>query len=207
MTAFLTRVAERALGRGNALRPVVNRYLVAVRDDDARGTLAPANVPAVTPNGGSVKLETPLRVGRGDAPPRDDARARIDAGVVTADAAAVRQPTPAAASAELVHLMPQPADSARAEAERSQPDRAQPERVSSQVRTEPRLLPLERAPASIIERAPSGAPAEPPTVHVHIGRIDVRAIEASPAKPAPDRTAPRGPSLAEHLRARERNVR
>jgi hypothetical protein len=75
----------------------------------------------------------------------------------------------------------------------------------------PRLFPLEpeRRPvaAGIVERLETPRQTEPPAVHVHIGRIDVRAVETpAPPKPPPGRRTPRAPSLEEHLRARERGA-
>jgi hypothetical protein len=49
--------------------------------------------------------------------------------------------------------------------------------------------------------------SEPPVVHVHIGRIDVRAIPPAPAPVAPRVQHPRRPSLEEHLRARDEGKR
>jgi hypothetical protein len=55
---------------------------------------------------------------------------------------------------------------------------------------------------------PPGAPGAGPAIVVRIGRVDVRAVRAAPpaAQPPPPRP-PAGPSLAEHLRARDRGRR
>ena len=52
------------------------------------------------------------------------------------------------------------------------------------------------------------APAAEPAIVVRIGRVDVRAVQAAPAPaPAPRPRPAAGPSLAEHLRARDRGRR
>jgi hypothetical protein len=51
----------------------------------------------------------------------------------------------------------------------------------------------------------SAADAAQPVITVRIGRIDVRAVQApAPPQAAPPRRPPPGPSLEEHLRARDR---
>lgn len=209
MSGFLKRVAERALGRADALRPAANRYLIAVRDDDAGGMPAVENGPAPA-SGGAEYGDSPLRSERYDRPVRTDAPERIGAtsGAVPAPDVQQQTPVPGAATAAPLRLVPW---LTAPESASHHPERAQPQSEPAPMRTETRLLPLERSAASGapagIERVPSATAAEPPAVHVHIGRIDIRAIDAPPAKPTPERTGPRGPSLAEHLRARERNVR
>lgn len=56
---------------------------------------------------------------------------------------------------------------------------------------------------------PGGPPPAPgPAIVVRIGRVDVRAVQAAPPPaPAPRRRPPAGPSLEEHLRARDRGRR
>lgn len=90
-------------------------------------------------------------------------------------------------------------------------ERLAPAAAPQQRLGEPRLLPLER-PArfanggGLTERSGLAQRSELPPVHVHIGRVDVRAISAPQPKAPPARTPMRKPSLAEHLRARERGA-
>ncbi len=69
-----------------------------------------------------------------------------------------------------------------------------------------RLMPPAASPASRIDmRPPPADSAAPPSIHVHIGRIDVRAIQPPAPKVVPAlRTPLRKPSLEAHLRARDR---
>jgi len=61
------------------------------------------------------------------------------------------------------------------------------------------------APTSPGRRDVPNAPgaAGEPTVHVHIGRIDVRAVHPPARPPEPARPRPPRPDLADHLRARD----
>jgi hypothetical protein len=58
-------------------------------------------------------------------------------------------------------------------------------------------------------RAPGTPAAPPPTIHVHIGRVEVRAAVPPPASaPQPTAQAPRpGAALAEYLEKRWRGER
>jgi hypothetical protein len=225
MTAFLARVADRALGRGNTMRPAVNRYLIAMRADDAGEAVAAPDAATMRPERDSGNVDASLPVARYGAPAHTDADAPPRA--LESPERAAAPADSAAAAFRLVQPRPdhgtRHASGERLERQPPQPERAplsvsieqrgddRPVVPSPPLRNDPRLLPLQQptavAAAGIIERVPAAAAAEPPTVHVHIGRIDVRAIDAPPAKTAPERAAPRGPSLAEHLRARERTVR
>jgi hypothetical protein len=226
MSAFLARVAGRALGRGNAMRPAVNRYLIAVRADDAGDALAATDTATVRPERDSRNVDAALSVARYDAPAPSD----VDAARSSRANEAPERTAASADSAAAFRLVPARQDhstSTRAAGEALEREPAQAKRAppstpvqagsddrpvvaSPPLRNDPRLLPLERpqavAASGIIEHVAAGA-AEPPTVHVHIGRIDVRAVDAPQPKGAPERSAQRGPSLAEHLRARERNLR
>jgi hypothetical protein len=69
-----------------------------------------------------------------------------------------------------------------------------------------RRQPAPAAPAIRIDRAPT-APSGPPTVHVSIGRVDVRAIVTPTASPARPPVSVNRLSLEEYLRGRPRGAR
>lgn len=52
-------------------------------------------------------------------------------------------------------------------------------------------------------QASTQAPLEPDEIHIHIGRIEVTAVQPAPARPAPTAPRPRTPSLSEYLRRRD----
>jgi hypothetical protein len=64
---------------------------------------------------------------------------------------------------------------------------------------------LARARAERIHRDATPTAQEPPTIHVHIGRIDVRAVQpTAPAPPAPPKSRLQRPTLEVYLRNYER---
>jgi hypothetical protein len=67
--------------------------------------------------------------------------------------------------------------------------------------TPPRPSPVRRPPLARRER--DLLPAPEPTVHVSIGRVEVRAVTA-PVASAPTRSPASGPSLEDYLRERAR---
>ncbi len=77
-------------------------------------------------------------------------------------------------------------------------------RVALSANHHPAAMPP-RARAERIQPDATPAALEPPTIHVHIGRIDVRAAHpAAPAPPAPPKSRLQRPTLEAYLRSRER---
>lgn len=219
MSAYFARVANRLLNVGPTLRPTANRYLVALRDDDpsveARRRETPirprfaATIETPPPPAGATGVADAAGAAGATgaaAGPRTTQRAADDTALPDPlDGPAEERAIRAVPSVERVSLMPPPAREERAEpVQRALVHEPQAPRAA-------RLFPLEpprrSAATGLGERLETPSRVEPPSVHVHIGRIDVRAVEApAPAKAPPTRGVLRAPSLADHLRARERGA-
>lgn len=227
MSGYFARVTERVFGDETSVRPARNRYQIALAGDEAPALSSERfERRAVTDRAPSPEAARPQperhAPSEGDAPagarlapsvplatiPRESMRlVESEPPVRSASKRApVAEPRDAASRAEV----PERVDEPRA---RAQPQRSvEPQRSAEPRRSlEPRLLPVRRpAPPTTIGEALARPPAsrhEPAPVHVHIGRIDLRAAEAPPPQKPVTERAMRRPSLEEHLRARERGLR
>lgn len=205
MSAFFTRLCTRVLGMTTELRPVVNRYTAADQrtDQSAAGYLSPrrqAETFAILEDSDSHRTSLPQDV-RHFVPVENAADLRED---VARDAEhADERAVGAAPGDERIVNGPRRAALDRPERENEMPKPESPH-------DRRRLMP----PASISRPGMQQnivfatelqqKQANSSTVHVHIGRIDVRAVSAAPEKKAPSRATMRLPSLEAHLRARDR---
>jgi len=216
VSGYFARALERALGESKSVRPARNRYQLGLAGDETPAlrsewfehhTVADREPPpeAARPQpAAQERREGDTPAGARLAPPlplatipHETTRLVESEPPVRPASKRARVAEPRVPGASLVDVLQRP-DEPRA--------RAQPQRS-----VEPRLLPVQRpAPQPTIGDAfahPAASRHEPAPVHVHIGRIDLRAADAPPPKkPAPER-AMRRPSLEEHLRARERSLR
>jgi hypothetical protein len=201
MADFLSRLAERSLGRAPLARPVVAPLFATGPELGAEGeapddgaSAAAAAVPSTAPDAGPTTL-----------PPAPLGRELVSAAPATGTARTVEARSPAEPDART------PGSVERARPEGTRPRTADPGPMGT-----PAVLPA--TPARVDLRDPEPARPRPqvaspahetepsaPVVRVFIGRIDVRAVVPPPvpARPAPSRTEDRL-SLGEYLRGQTR---
>ena len=221
MSGFLARVAARAVGEAPLAGPRLPTVFERAQATPAEGGLE--GVDAEVSAGPLSRGETPPsaalpRPGRTSPTPASDADP-IAAPARRRESAAPEPEAPAAhalvprAVEPLPEIAPATGDiSVKPLAEAShavaRPDpvaRAVPAAAAvaavAAVPVAPAVLGFRARPAPSQEAVRSGL-AEPPTVRVHIGRLEVRANlqEAPPPRPRRAETAPPGPSLADYLR-------
>jgi hypothetical protein len=214
VSRFLERIVARTRGDGKQLRPVINRWSISRASD---------------------LVEATVYVAADDAPQAQSPEASLSVEHKVAGAAATagaqlhqQSGTPAGQRAPaLTHREPRnedrlrpdvpasPAASKHRPSERRpvQTDRniVQPARQPSTQQRAPRLLPAQPPPsyppAGAAQSHPSTPRIErvPDATYIHIGRIDVRAVDAPAPKPPPARSAMPRPTLEAHLRARDRD--
>ena len=185
-----------------ALSPAPEHIGSDVAADGAREAVAPV-VPAVTP--------PPPRA---DAGPLEHVHVTRLVSALAAARGTVEAPPLRKTSAAPAIVAPPRADTSRALAPDSSPAHAgvrptpalPAARHSSQTVAElPAHRPAPRAARAIDVEGPHIAPSSSPTVHVSIGRIDVRAIATSAAPPRVRPPTPAsGTSLEDYLRGRAR---
>ncbi len=228
MNGFLARVVDRTLGNGVSLRPVTNRWSISrapglpletssAAEPDTR--TIPSRERGDARNDGARSAarhtgDTRLVDGRVDAdvaPPVAPSRGRRHSAGGRSTDVAERVDEPAVVRGA---GRPQPADGRAPDggygADRTRESAG--DVADLEARRAPRLLPQQAAPA--IAARPAAAATrqtvaratEPAPVYVHIGRIDVRAVEAPVPKSSPVRAPLRAPSLESHLRSRDRGA-
>jgi hypothetical protein len=221
VSGYFAGVVKRLFGVDPTLRPVTNRYLAARRIGDVQASLP------------SSALEE--HDGPQDAiDDRSDSAARPSTLARSADVQGVEAPQGVGTRRRQDEVAPSPGSGRSERGARSatialervlaeQPTQRETrnEAAGSRVvkaRTfateamhEARLLPPESVlaavpPARLRDFSPGPAGSDSTTVHVHIGRIDVRAVEAPVPKTLPARPSMRKPSLEAHLIARDRGI-
>ncbi len=226
MNGFLARVVERTLGSGAPLRPVTNRWSISsardlpleissgaeptralpsqqrrdARNDTARSATVHADDAHLVSSRVDVDVAIPVIPSRGRLQSADgratEVTNRVDAPVILSEAPKARS-----RRTDGTYGADRPLESDR--------DLARPETGLDRA---PRLLPQQAAPAIAARPAATGAretvarAPEPAPVYVHIGRIDVRAVDAPVPKSTPAHPVLRGPSLEAHLRSRDRGT-
>jgi hypothetical protein len=216
---YLQRLTERVFGRGAQLVPATNRYLIG------RAPLAPFDDELPERVELSAEARTPIDLGIRMREPRAHASRNSEAPLPEPTASIGRAAkllergdVSSRLAAHVDDPFARPATPAPAiDAPRERPagtTTAAPATArhrSADAAAHARLLPRSPAtPAASLGAAPV-APVrereEPPTVHVHIGRIDVRAVQTPAPRAQPARSPLQPPSLDEHLRARDRGRR
>lgn len=218
VSGYFTRVARQALDTGPKLYVVTNRY-VAPRSPGAAARSPEAPLFADSDSGGiNLVAELPSRPSprqtiraenmgaTAPAPVTGDAQARVVVSPVPAapiaderDGPTVRQRSGAP------YDDPHTTDSAAALGPETRDETHAPFRLEHQTGSDRLMPPTAPAAGRNDVRARTPESADSPSIHVHIGRIDVRAIQPPEPKAAPAlRTPLRTPSLEAHLRARDR---
>lgn len=213
----LARMAQRVLGLEGAVRPAIDRWHVARAPEANRASIAAFSFDEPVAATRPVQAAAPRSTdGRAGVRQSHDSQAIVEAVTPTAVIATPQDNKGRPA----VKLVAQPGARVAPEstAERDVLAAGAMLEIRSEHRgREARLLPAQPVAPHEAARRSAGAfenahktvrPDEPGPVYVHIGRIDVRAVDA-PAPRAPQaaaRTAIRKPSLEAHLRARDRGA-
>ena len=221
MSGFLGRVFERTLGSGAQLRPVTNRWSISRAPDrsleiSSSTDSAPRALPRAarndsTRNASAYAVDAHLASSRADADAalpvipseapkprsrRTDVTNRVDASVILSEAQKARsRRTGETNGADRTHESDR--DVARREIQLDRSPRLLPQQPAPAIATRPAAA----GARETVARAPESAP-----VYVHIGRIDVRAVDAPVPKSPAAHSALRKPSLEAHLRSRDRGA-